>query len=100
MPFEPPFPRSFSAPSVRAYAPAISGVYGISNSTEWVFIGEADNMQAALLDYLSEPLSRQGVQQATGFFCEPCPPARRPARRETLVREFAPTGNRKKPSIG
>ena len=100
MPFEPPFPRSFSASTIRAHAPASSGVYGISSSTEWIYIGDADDMQAALLEYLSEPSTLPRDRQATGFFCEPCPLARRPARRETLVREFSPTGNRLKRSVG
>lgn len=49
MPFEQFTPRSFTPVSVRANAPTASGIYGISNAREWIFIGETDNIQASLL---------------------------------------------------
>jgi hypothetical protein len=46
MPIEPFTPRSLTPASVRANAPAASGIYGLSNAREWVYIGETDNCKA------------------------------------------------------
>jgi hypothetical protein len=53
MPFEQFTPRSFTPISVRANAPTASGIYGISNAREWIFIGETDNIQASLFARLA-----------------------------------------------
>ena len=39
MPFTQHIPRVFTATGVRMYAPMASGVYGISNAREWIYIG-------------------------------------------------------------
>jgi len=88
MPFESSFPRDFSASAVRAYAPAQSGVYGISNSAEWLLIGETDNLQATLLELLRTPPAGSAHRPPTGFVFELCDQAKRPARQEVLSREF------------
>lgn len=49
MPFEQLTPRPFTPSSVRIYSPIASGVYGISNAREWIYVGEAGNIQRALL---------------------------------------------------
>jgi hypothetical protein len=46
MPFEQFTPRSLTPASVRANAPAASGIYGLSNAREWVYLGETDNCKA------------------------------------------------------
>lgn len=48
MPFDHPIPRPFTSSAIRAYSPTASGVYGISNAREWIYIGKADNMQGML----------------------------------------------------
>ena len=90
MPFDPALPRTFNAISIRAYAPTASGVYGISNARAWLFIGETDNIQAALLEHL-----RDSRDQATGFCCEIHPANGRTRRQEQLVQEYHPEGNRR-----
>lgn len=40
MPFEQHVPRAFTYTGVRMFAPIASGVYGHSNTHEWIFIGE------------------------------------------------------------
>lgn len=90
MPFDRNLPRSFSAISIRTHAPAASGVYGLTNSRAWLFIGETDNIQESLLSHL-----RDGGEQATGFVFEICPPASRDQRQSRLVQEYIPTGNRR-----
>jgi hypothetical protein len=94
MPFERLFPRSFAAGSIREHAPAMSGVYGISNAAEWIYIGEADNIQEALLQHLRDPNAVVGFRKPTGFVYEVCDRASRPARQDRLVLEYEPACNR------
>jgi hypothetical protein len=82
------------AQAVSAYAPATSGIYGISNSREWIYIGEADDIQAALFDHLQERETPLMNRQPTGFVFETCDRARRLARQDRLVLEYEPTCNR------
>lgn len=91
MPFDQFIPRSLSAASVRTNAPAASGVYGISNAREWIYIGETDDIQASLLDHLQEADSAVMKRRPTGFVFEMCSSAGRPARRDRLVFEYEPT---------
>lgn len=94
MPFDRFLPRPFTASAIRSYAPAESGVYGLSNAREWVYIGECDNIQAALLNYLQSPDSEPMRKHPTGFVCEVCGLAARPARQDRLILEYEPTCNR------
>lgn len=94
MPFSPPLPRSFSNTSIREYAPALSGVYGISNGSCWIYVGEADNIQEALLLHLGDTNSAVSGRQPTGFSFEACDRARRVERQNRLVLELEPVCNR------
>ena len=94
MPFDHPLPRSFKVPSVREYAPALSGVYGISNGDWWVYIGETDNIQAALLHLLDESTTTLADQLPTGFVFEICDRVQRLARQNRLISEYEPVCNR------
>jgi hypothetical protein len=91
MPFDQPFPRSFNASSVRTYAPTLSGVYGISNAREWIYIGETDNIQEALLGHLRDLDSAVMKRQPTGFVLEVCDRANRMTRQDRLILEYKPT---------
>ncbi len=85
--------RSFTFASVQKNAPDVSGVYGLSNGREWVFIGEASNIRARLLEHLKEvgtPLDRR---KPTGFTFEMCSSADRSSRQSALIRELAPCCN-------
>lgn len=94
MPFEQIFPRSFTASSVREHAPALSGVYGISSALEWIYIGETDNIQETLFEFLREANTAVLKRRPTGFVFEVCDRARRPARQDRLVLEYEPVCNR------
>lgn len=94
MPFDQSCPRSLTATSIRANAPARSGLYGISNAQEWIYIGETDNIQARLLDHLRETNTQLMKRRPTGFVFEVCGPAGRPARQGRLVLEYEPSCNR------
>ena len=93
MPFNHPFPRSFTAQSIQTHAPVSSGVYGISNSGEWIFVGETDNIQQSLLQHLS---GIDGVlgRRPTGFVFEACDRSARPVRFGQLTSEYKPSCNR------
>lgn len=86
-------PRSFTPASVRMNAPPLPGVYGISNAREWIYIGQADNIQAALLEHLRATGTAVLDRQPTGFSFEVCEPALRAGRLDRLVREFNPVCN-------
>ncbi len=94
MPFDQHVPRPFTQSAIRAFAPGASGVYGLSNAREWIYIGEADNIQAALLLQLSDVETRLMKRGPTGFVFELCQNVLRPARQDRLVLEYEPIYNR------
>jgi hypothetical protein len=65
MPFKQFVPRPLTPVAVNAYAPAASGVYGISNAREWIYIGETDNIRGKLLAHLQEPETSLMMLQPT-----------------------------------
>jgi hypothetical protein len=95
MPFEQFTPRSFTSEAVQSYAPVASGVYGISNAREWIYIGETDNIQDTLLAHLQQLGTSLMKRQPTGFVFEVCPGARRQGRQGRLVLEYKPTCNQR-----
>jgi predicted GIY-YIG superfamily endonuclease len=89
--------NGFTEAGILASAPRASGVYGIFNGNEWIYIGEAADMEARLFDHLrgnSDQSSRISRRSPTGFLCEPCPVHLRLAREQALIRELNPTCNR------
>jgi hypothetical protein len=96
LPFEQPFPHSFTSSSIRTNAPERAGVYGLSNAAEWLYIGVASNLQQALLAHLGD--SQLMRKSPTGFVIEVCAQAGQTARQDRLVREYGPSMNR--PPVG
>ncbi len=70
------------------------GVYGLSNAREWVFVGAADDIRAALLGHLQEGDTTLKSRVPTGFTFEICHPSHRAARVSRLVTELSPVCNR------
>lgn len=93
MPFERVTPRSLTPTSVRANAPPVSGVYGISNALRWIYIGESDNIRFSLLVHLRQGDPALTKRQPAGFVFEVCDAAVRPARHARLVAEYEPAWN-------
>ena len=91
MPFEQGAPMSFTAVSVQNNAPNSSGVYGLSNSSEWIFIGEASNIRNALLEHLRDVNGMPASRKPRGFSYELSSPVQRVTRRNQLARELTPT---------
>ena len=94
MPFEQIAPRPFTLAGFHTYAPEMSGVYGISNASEWLYIGSADDIRASLLDHFHQD---NGLMKKlpTGFVFEVCAAGHRPGRQDRLVQEYEPVCNRR-----
>jgi len=93
IPFDQLIPRPFSSTGVDRYAPTASGIYGISNAREWIYIGSTDNIRSALTAHLQD----RGILMAckpTGFVFEICEPSRGALRQDRLVSEYDPRCNR------
>ena len=94
MPFNQFVPLPFTPRTVETRAPLASGVYGISNAREWIYIGETENIQAALFEHMQDGRASLMKRQPTGFVFEVCDGARRSARQDRLVLEYEPVCNR------
>lgn len=94
MPFENHGNRSFTVISVDKNAPAASGVYGLSNAREWIYVGETANIQAELLRHLQSPDAFLREHTPSGFTYELSSAEHRVERQHQLVFELEPIGNR------
>lgn len=97
MPFNATAQNAFTETGILASAPRGSGVYGIFNANEWIYVGEAGDMEARLLDHVrgnSDQSARISRRNPTGFLCEPCAALTRVLREQALIRELNPTCNR------
>jgi predicted GIY-YIG superfamily endonuclease len=90
MPFQNYIPRVFSTATIQRDAPGGSGVYGISNAKEWIYIGESDNIRASLLEHLQHTGSPVTARNPTGFTYELCHAYNRAGRRDKLTIELKP----------
>jgi hypothetical protein len=95
MPFDRFMPHAFSLTSVQRNAPALPGLYGLSNAREWLLVGETDNIQAALLGHLQETHTPLLEREPTGFSFELCVSHNRVARQERLTQEYQPVFERR-----
>lgn len=94
MPFANYGSRSFTITSVDRNAPAASGVYGLSNARQWIYVGEAANIQAELLKHLESPNAFLREHSPSGFTYELSSTEHRVERQNQLVFELEPIGNR------
>lgn len=93
MPFEQRSPYPLSVDGAQCSAPAVPGVYGLVNASRWIYIGQADNLQEALLRHLQSSGDSVLKWGPTGFVFETCSGQRRQARKDSLVLEYAPICN-------
>lgn len=87
---------SFSEQGIAASAPRASGVYAIYNNTEWIYVGEAKDIEARLYQHLrgeSDQSARIWRRNPTGFGYELCDMSTRTAREAHLIAELDPTCN-------
>lgn len=94
MPFDQHVPRPFTTAGVGQFAPAAPGLYGVSNSREWIYIGETDDIRGALLAWLGQPKSALMTRIPTGFVFESRQTGR-PGRQDRLILEYEPICNRR-----
>lgn len=87
-----PFPSensfAFTAVSVRAHAPATSGIYGIFNGSQWIYVGMGEDIRDALLTHLSDTEVCIRRFNPTGFSFELDSAETSKTRREDLIREL------------
>jgi hypothetical protein len=91
MPFHQIYPRSLTFQSISRFAPAASGVFGISSASKWLYIGETDNIQLTLLSLLDRQQEPAANQKLVGFAFELCDAGSRLSRQQRLRLEYAAT---------
>ena len=97
MPFASNTGYSFTENGIATYAPRESGVYGICNSTEWIYVDESADMEARLYEHLrgeSDQSFRIMQRNPTMYVFERCDARSRLAKEAQLISELAPTCNR------
>ena len=94
MPFENHGNRSFTTISIRRNAPQASGVYGLADARQWIYVGETANIQAELLRHLENPHAFLREHPPSGFTYELTTPGQRIERQNQLVLELEPIANR------
>src|SRR5262245_40110703 len=80
----------FTKKAILAGAPQTSGVYGLYNFDCQVFIGEAENIQEALLRHIRETDFQSRHLQPTSFAYETCPAESRESKADALIVRFHP----------
>ena len=80
--------------SIDKNAPAASGVYGLSDARQWIYVGETANIQAELFRHLQYPNMFLKEHTPSGFTFELSAAEHRTERQNRLVMELAPIGNR------
>ena len=88
---------SFTESGLASYAPTGSGVYGIYNSTEWIYIGETKNVEARLYEHLRKQSDQSGCihkHKPTNFAFESADANSRVARQNGLIVEYDPACNK------
>jgi hypothetical protein len=90
VPFENCIAKVYTASSVWQNAPPLSGIYGLSNSRGWLFVGETDDIRGSLLELLESAGGAAIRKGATGFSFELRAPGDRAQRRDQLLVELRP----------
>lgn len=91
MAFSYPIPRPFNEHGIWVHAPAVPGMFGVSNSRGWIRVGRATNIREALLDCLRDREPAFLDCGPTGFVFEPCATEIQVNRGVQLIAEYHPT---------
>jgi hypothetical protein len=94
MPFENHGNRPFTTVSIAKNAPCVSGVYGLADAREWIYVGETADIQAELLRHVQNPDAFLRQHPPSGFTYECSTGRQRIERQNRLVSELKPIGNR------
>ncbi len=98
MPFASETGFDFTEKGIATYAPRESGVYGICNSQQWIYVGEGKDMEARLYAHVrgESDQSRCILRKShTTFVFERCDASKRGTREAVLIRELDPACNLK-----
>jgi hypothetical protein len=87
-----PFPLTRT--NVIRNAPGASGVYGLRNAEQWVYIGQSPNIYRSLLEYRAGRMPRVLESQPNMFVFELCPPSSRSKRQRELAQRYHPICNK------
>lgn len=90
MSFEHCLPQVYSEDSIRRNAPVDSGVYGLSNSHHWLYIGQSGNIRESLLQHFRESSGTDRENAPSGYRFELIPEHNRVVRQQSLIVELAP----------
>jgi excinuclease UvrABC nuclease subunit len=97
MPFNTSKTFHFQLLPILANVPHAGGVYGIFNQNVWIYVGEAADVHARLIEHLNgtDPISQQIRSNVpTGFVFEPVPlQPSRVTRVSQLISELRPVFN-------
>jgi hypothetical protein len=94
MPFVNHGNRAFTATSVDRNAPVASGVFGLANAQQWIYVGETSDIHGELRRLLQNPGGELGEYMPSGFTYELSEAHSRGARRDQLLDELHPIANR------
>ena len=94
MPFENHGNRSFTITSIGKNAPPESGVYGLADARQWIYVGETADIQRELLRHLNYPHAFLKEHPPSGFTYELGTREHRNERQNRLIMELEPIGNR------
>ncbi len=81
--------------SVDKNVPAASGVYGLADASQWIYVGETSDIHAELSKHLQHPSAFLKGHSPSGCTYELSSEEHRVERRNQLVTELAPIGNRR-----
>jgi predicted GIY-YIG superfamily endonuclease len=99
---QPPASYPFMEGSVRANAPAESGVYILFSTPgftwEIIYVGDADDVQKRLLEHLDGDNPCITQRGPTAFITERVDREHRQDRRDSLIGEYDPRCNRSTPA--
>jgi hypothetical protein len=93
MPFGNHGNRSFTASSIGNNAPRVSGVYGLADARQWIYVGETADIQGELLKHLQNPGAFLRKHPPSGFTFELSAAGQRIERQSQLISELEPIGN-------
>jgi excinuclease UvrABC nuclease subunit len=93
MPWVNAVPYVFGFFSVMENAPAQSGIYTIYNEESYIYIGEADDIRAKLINHLSGDYPCIMSRHPRSFSYELCSSGQRFRRQAELIRELTPQCN-------
>ena len=88
-------PYALNRTGVMRYAPEASGVYGLRNADQWVYIGQCPNIRRALLKYLGGQMPYVLQSQPNLFVFELCAPRQRVGRQRELTQRYHPSCNKR-----